>query len=113
MNGLVFASYRFLMKLQLESADATPTLAQIALAGAGSGIISSCVRFALPFFALPLPLSLFVNISSAQREDDDPNQADNDPYGTHQDPTTVPSHPYHGSASRMADLQRERGERSI
>ncbi|TEB31327.1 mitochondrial carrier [Coprinellus micaceus] len=43
MNGLVFASYRFLMKMQLESADATPTLAQIALAGAGSGIVSSLI----------------------------------------------------------------------
>lgn len=43
MNGLVFASYRFLMKLQLEHADAVPTLGQIALAGAGSGIISSII----------------------------------------------------------------------
>jgi hypothetical protein len=41
MNGLVFASYHFLMKLQLEHANAIPTLGQIALAGAGSGIISS------------------------------------------------------------------------
>lgn len=43
MNGLVFASYRFLMKLQLEHADAVPTLTQVALAGAGSGIISSLI----------------------------------------------------------------------
>ncbi|KAG2021029.1 carnitine/acyl carnitine carrier, variant 3 [Coprinopsis cinerea AmutBmut pab1-1] len=43
MNGLVFASYRFLMKLQLENADDTPTLTQIALAGAGSGIVSSLI----------------------------------------------------------------------
>ena len=41
MNGLVFASYHFLLKLQLPSADTVPTLAQIALAGAGCGIISS------------------------------------------------------------------------
>ncbi|KAF6758158.1 carnitine/acyl carnitine carrier [Ephemerocybe angulata] len=43
MNGLVFASYRFLMKMQLESAESVPTLYQIALAGAGSGIISSLI----------------------------------------------------------------------
>ncbi|KJA22839.1 hypothetical protein HYPSUDRAFT_138765, partial [Hypholoma sublateritium FD-334 SS-4] len=43
MNGLVFASYHFLLKLQLPSADAVPTLAQIALAGAGCGIVSSIV----------------------------------------------------------------------
>ncbi|KAF9465584.1 mitochondrial carrier domain-containing protein, partial [Collybia nuda] len=43
MNGLVFASYRFLMKLQLDHADAIPTLTQITLAGAGSGIVSSII----------------------------------------------------------------------
>ncbi|KAF8957139.1 carnitine/acyl carnitine carrier [Flammula alnicola] len=43
MNGLVFASYRFLLKLQLCHADSVPTIAQIALAGAGSGIVSSIV----------------------------------------------------------------------
>ncbi|KAJ8515679.1 hypothetical protein ONZ45_g6917 [Pleurotus djamor] len=43
MNGLVFASYRIFMKAQLERPDAQPTLAQIALAGAGSGIVSSIV----------------------------------------------------------------------
>ncbi|KAJ3487069.1 hypothetical protein NLJ89_g11751 [Agrocybe chaxingu] len=43
MNGLVFASYRFFMKLQLPHADAVPTITQITLAGAGSGIVSSCV----------------------------------------------------------------------
>ncbi|TFK34034.1 carnitine/acyl carnitine carrier [Crucibulum laeve] len=43
MNGLVFASYRFFMKVQLASADSIPTLTQIALAGAGSGIVSSIV----------------------------------------------------------------------
>ena len=41
MNGLVFASYHFLLKLQLPTADTVPTLAQIALAGAGCGIVSS------------------------------------------------------------------------
>ncbi|KAF8638409.1 hypothetical protein AX17_002234 [Amanita inopinata Kibby_2008] len=43
LNGVVFASYRFLMKVQLENSDAIPTLTQIALAGAGSGIVSSLV----------------------------------------------------------------------
>ncbi|KAF8643010.1 hypothetical protein AX16_009255 [Volvariella volvacea WC 439] len=43
MNGLVFSSYRFFMKLQLENNNSTPTLTQIALAGAGSGIVSSII----------------------------------------------------------------------
>ncbi|TFK73731.1 carnitine/acyl carnitine carrier [Pluteus cervinus] len=43
MNGLVFSSYRFFMKLQLENSESIPTLTQIALAGAGSGIVSSIV----------------------------------------------------------------------
>lgn len=41
MNGLVFASYRFFMKFQLDNPESVPTLTQIALAGAGSGIVSS------------------------------------------------------------------------
>lgn len=48
MNGLVFASYRFLMKIQLDTPDSIPSLAQIALAGAGSGIISSYVSLFCP-----------------------------------------------------------------
>ncbi|KAK0489448.1 carnitine/acyl carnitine carrier [Armillaria novae-zelandiae] len=43
MNGLVFASYRLFMKIQLENNSSIPTLTQIALAGAGSGIVSSIV----------------------------------------------------------------------
>jgi hypothetical protein len=43
MNGLVFASYRFFIKVQLDSPTSIPTIAQIALAGAGSGIVSSYV----------------------------------------------------------------------
>jgi len=43
MNGLVFASYKVFMKLQLGPSDAAPTLTQITLAGAGSGIISSII----------------------------------------------------------------------
>ncbi|KAF5386377.1 hypothetical protein D9757_006643 [Collybiopsis confluens] len=43
MNGLVFASYRSLLKMQLDRIDAIPTLSQIALAGAGCGAISSII----------------------------------------------------------------------
>ncbi|KAF8184484.1 carnitine/acyl carnitine carrier, partial [Pholiota molesta] len=43
MNGLVFSSYRFLLKLQLPNAASVPTLTQIALAGAGCGIVSSII----------------------------------------------------------------------
>ena len=43
MNGLVFASYRFLLKLQSSDSALPPTLTQITLAGAGSGIISSII----------------------------------------------------------------------
>ncbi|KAF8888068.1 mitochondrial carrier domain-containing protein [Infundibulicybe gibba] len=43
LNGLVFASYRFFMKIQLDSLDSTPNIYQIALAGAGSGVVSSIV----------------------------------------------------------------------
>ncbi|PPQ79813.1 hypothetical protein CVT25_002967 [Psilocybe cyanescens] len=43
MNGLVFASYRFILKLQMSDPNSIPTIAQIALAGAGSGIVSSIV----------------------------------------------------------------------
>jgi hypothetical protein len=39
MNGLVFASYRGLMRLQLPHKDAVPTLTQVFLAGAGTGVI--------------------------------------------------------------------------
>jgi solute carrier family 25 (mitochondrial carnitine/acylcarnitine transporter), member 20/29 len=49
MNGLVFASYRFFMKIQLENDKDIPTIAQIALAGAGSGIVSSCVPIIFDF----------------------------------------------------------------
>ncbi|KAG6917094.1 hypothetical protein DXG01_003914 [Tephrocybe rancida] len=40
-NGLVFASYRFFMKLQLDRGDATPTLTQVTLAGIGTGVVFS------------------------------------------------------------------------
>ena len=43
LNGLVFSTYRSLMRAQLDDENATPTLTQINLAGAGTGIISSYV----------------------------------------------------------------------
>ncbi|KAJ3786767.1 carnitine/acyl carnitine carrier [Lentinula aff. detonsa] len=43
MNGLVFASYRFLLKIQLDANNDIPTMSQIALAGAGCGAISSII----------------------------------------------------------------------
>ncbi|EPQ56195.1 mitochondrial carrier [Gloeophyllum trabeum ATCC 11539] len=43
MNGLVFSSYRFFMKVQLADANAVPSLTQITLAGIGSGIVSSII----------------------------------------------------------------------
>lgn len=41
MNGLVFASYRFLLSIQLDNSSSMPTMSQIALAGAGCGVVSS------------------------------------------------------------------------
>ncbi|KAI0323667.1 mitochondrial carrier [Cubamyces sp. BRFM 1775] len=43
LNGLVFSTYRSLMRAQLNDENATPTLTQIHLAGAGSGVISSLI----------------------------------------------------------------------
>ncbi|PAV19818.1 mitochondrial carrier [Pyrrhoderma noxium] len=43
LNGLVFASYRFFMRVQLDHPDAEPTLAQIGLAGFGSGLTASFI----------------------------------------------------------------------
>ncbi|KAI0820247.1 mitochondrial carrier [Trametes gibbosa] len=43
LNGLVFSTYRSLLQAQLGHEHTTPTLTQINLAGAGSGIISSLI----------------------------------------------------------------------
>ncbi|KAJ3806959.1 carnitine/acyl carnitine carrier [Lentinula aff. lateritia] len=43
MSGLVFASYRFLLSIQLNDSSSMPTMSQIALAGAGCGVISSII----------------------------------------------------------------------
>jgi solute carrier family 25 (mitochondrial carnitine/acylcarnitine transporter), member 20/29 len=45
LNGLVFSSYRFLMKAQLSEDQVSPTLTQIFLAGAGTGMVGSYVAF--------------------------------------------------------------------
>jgi len=43
INGLVFGSYGSLMRMQLKHEDDLPTLTQITLAGAGTGIITSVI----------------------------------------------------------------------
>ncbi|KAI0630448.1 mitochondrial carrier [Trametes polyzona] len=43
LNGIVFSTYRSFLQAQLDDEHATPTLNQINLAGAGSGIISSLI----------------------------------------------------------------------
>ncbi|KIL60578.1 hypothetical protein M378DRAFT_14045 [Amanita muscaria Koide BX008] len=39
LNGITFASYRFFLKLQLDSRDAIPTLGQVCIAGTLTGIV--------------------------------------------------------------------------
>ena len=56
LNGLLFATYRFLLKIQLRSDNddgPVPTLAQIFLAGAGCGLASTYVPS--PCLTLHLP----------------------------------------------------------
>ncbi|RPD57283.1 mitochondrial carrier [Lentinus tigrinus ALCF2SS1-7] len=48
LNGIVFSSYRSLLHAQLDDDNAIPTLTQVNLAGAGTGIISSYVP-SLPY----------------------------------------------------------------
>ncbi|KIP01222.1 hypothetical protein PHLGIDRAFT_131326 [Phlebiopsis gigantea 11061_1 CR5-6] len=43
LNGVVFASYRFLLKIQLDHADVKPSLSQVTLAGIGCGVLASVV----------------------------------------------------------------------
>ncbi|KIJ55096.1 hypothetical protein M422DRAFT_151609, partial [Sphaerobolus stellatus SS14] len=43
LNGVVFWGYGFLMRVQLEKESDEPTLMQVALAGAGSGVMASFV----------------------------------------------------------------------
>lgn len=52
LNGLVFSSYRFLMKTQLSDDQAAPTLAQIFFAGAGTGMIGSYVVVVLRYLPI-------------------------------------------------------------
>ena len=44
LNGLLFATYRFLLKVQVRPDDDEPPLAQIFLAGAGCGLASTYVN---------------------------------------------------------------------
>lgn len=43
MSGLIFGFYNFFLKIQLDDPHSVPTMTQIFLAGAGSGIVSSYV----------------------------------------------------------------------
>ncbi|KAK2467360.1 hypothetical protein APHAL10511_000595 [Amanita phalloides] len=43
LNSLMFASYRFFLKIQLESIDAIPTLIQVLIAGVLTGIVCCIV----------------------------------------------------------------------
>jgi len=43
LNGMVFASYRWFMKAQLGDENETPSLFQLGLAGAGSGVMASII----------------------------------------------------------------------
>ncbi|KAK2467361.1 hypothetical protein APHAL10511_000596 [Amanita phalloides] len=43
LNSLVFASYSFFLKIQLESTDAIPTLIQVLIAGALTGVVCCIV----------------------------------------------------------------------
>jgi solute carrier family 25 carnitine/acylcarnitine transporter 20/29 len=48
LNGIVFGTYGLLMRAQLNHSSDIPTLRQIALAGAGSGMFASYVH-SIPF----------------------------------------------------------------
>jgi solute carrier family 25 carnitine/acylcarnitine transporter 20/29 len=52
MNGLVFAAYRGLMRVQLEDEKDIPTLTQVAIAGTGTGIIGSYVSTTFQYVAV-------------------------------------------------------------
>ncbi|KAI0069640.1 carnitine/acyl carnitine carrier [Panus rudis PR-1116 ss-1] len=41
LNGLVFSSYKFFMRAQLDSEDSIPSLTQVTLAGAATGVVGS------------------------------------------------------------------------
>lgn len=56
LNGIVFASYGLLMRAQLNHSNDIPNLRQIALAGAGSGILASYV-FSMSFHRPPSHLN--------------------------------------------------------
>ncbi|KAI0685233.1 carnitine/acyl carnitine carrier [Cytidiella melzeri] len=43
LNGVVFAGYRFLLKMQLNRATDEPRLSQVTLAGIGTGLLASLV----------------------------------------------------------------------
>jgi solute carrier family 25 (mitochondrial carnitine/acylcarnitine transporter), member 20/29 len=48
MNGITFALYQFFKKIQLADADAIPTLAQVTLAGAATGMTTAYGNLSCP-----------------------------------------------------------------
>lgn len=66
LNGLVFASYRFFMRMQLDHPDAEPTLAQIGLAGFGSGLTASFIT--TPIELIKIRQQNIVDRQSSTRE---------------------------------------------
>lgn len=44
LNGVVFASYKFLLNIQLDGPKVQPTITQVTLAGVGCGILASYVH---------------------------------------------------------------------
>ncbi|ETW78837.1 mitochondrial carrier protein [Heterobasidion irregulare TC 32-1] len=58
LNGLVFASYRFFIKLQLHHDGEIPTLTQIGLAGAGCGVVGSLLTTPVEFLKIQQQQSL-------------------------------------------------------
>ncbi|KAF8634643.1 hypothetical protein AX15_000788 [Amanita polypyramis BW_CC] len=54
VNGLLFASYRFFLKVQNGADDVIPTLTQVLLAGICAGVVSSLVLLLL-VYTTPLP----------------------------------------------------------
>lgn len=48
LNGVVFGTYGFFMKAQLQNDQKEPSLSQVFIAGAGSGVVSSYVTLFFP-----------------------------------------------------------------
>lgn len=58
LNGLLFSSYHFLKRCQLESDDDEPTIAQVVIAGAGTGTIGSLITCPIEVLKIRQQISL-------------------------------------------------------